>query len=490
MAEITSSTETTYDYSMLGSFGSEATQSLNGDMISKIRAAEEKAILDPIKEKLADIDLESEKIVEIGEKVNEFLEVMKPFDLYTSGISAFDQISASTVGDSVLFDAIDTSKLENGITSVSISQLAQKDVYQTTTFSDNTALIADGQDAGDKISITVGGTTYDFSTEGKSYNDLASDIDMTDGIDASVEQVGDNIYRIIIKSSETGTANALTITETGVDLGLTTDSDLDGIPDNKMLSAQNLIANVDGVEYNTSSNTITIDGNLQITATKVGDSTLSIQKDYSGLASSFQMMADSYNELVDLINDEIYSAESSISDKSTLRDLVSGIKNLFFEQFGADVPEFGTQVDEYGDIVYSHSNVTNNDKSVFNYGFSFDEDGHMQIDNTVLNEAISNNPEELEKIFTGTVENQGLGTLLKEYLDNLDSMDGMLTTYSTNMLDRRTNLEEDKEKTIETLDTKYDAMVQQFIEYANLIAQMEASFGGLQMMIAQSTASD
>ena len=55
----------------------------------------------------------------------------------------------------------------------------------------------------------------------------------------------------------------------------------------------------------------------------------------------------------------------------------------------------------------------------------------MQIDNTVLNEAISNNPEELEKIFTGTVENQGLGTLLKEYLDNLDSMDGMLTTYST-----------------------------------------------------------
>ena len=38
--------------------------------------------------------------------------------------------------------------------------------------------------------------------------------------------------------------------------------------------------------------------------------------------------------------------ESSISDKSTLRDLVSGIKNLFFEQFGADVPEFGTQVDD------------------------------------------------------------------------------------------------------------------------------------------------
>ena len=48
------------------------------------------------------------------------------------------------------------------------------------------------------------------------------------------------------------------------------------------------------------------------------------------------------------------------------------------------------------------------------------------------------------------------------------------------MLDRRSNLEEDKEKTIETLDVKYDAMVQQFIEYANLIAQMEASFGGLQ----------
>jgi hypothetical protein len=65
MAEITNNTAPSYDYSMIGSFGSEATQSVNGEMINKIRAAEEKAVLDPITKDLENWELESEKITEL-----------------------------------------------------------------------------------------------------------------------------------------------------------------------------------------------------------------------------------------------------------------------------------------------------------------------------------------------------------------------------------------------------------------------------------------
>ncbi len=491
MAEITSTTETSYDYSMIGSFGSEATQSLNGDMINKIRAAEEKAVIDPIDERLSNIELESEKIDEIQSKINEFMDVMDSFYLYSSGTNVFDQISASTTGDSVIFDAVNISDLENGVTSVSVSQLAQKDVYQTTGFTDPDALVNGGQDAGDTLSIEIGGVQHDFSTVGKTYTELASEIDQIEGIDASVEQVGDNEYKLVIKSTETGTTNSLNITETGINLGLTEDLNGDGNPDGRVLAAQNSIVTVDGITYNTSSNTVTVDGNLKITATKLGDASLSIEKDYSSLSTAFDAMAAKYNELVDMVNEEIYSSDTVISDKSSLRNILSTVKDLFFQQYGADTPTFGSQVDEYGDIVYDYSNVTNNDKSIFNYGFSFDKDGYMVIDSAILNDAIADNPEELRKIFVGSAENEGLGTLLKETLDDFDSYNGgLITSYLDSMTSRKEKLEEDRESAIDTLDAKYGLMAQQFTEYASIIAQMEASFSGLQMMIAQSTASD
>ena len=69
---------------------------------------------------------------------------------------------------------------------------------------------------------------------------------MTDGMMLRLSRLEITFIGSSSKSSETGTANALTITETGVDLGLTTDSDLDGIPDNKMLSAQILLQTLTG----------------------------------------------------------------------------------------------------------------------------------------------------------------------------------------------------------------------------------------------------
>lgn len=438
--------------------GSSGSNGLSQELIDKLKAAESKAKIDPYTTKLEDWDKELEKITTIETKVKELLSSISNYDLYKSTANAFEQVTANTSGTSAVFSATDTGGLTEGAVTVDITKLAQKDVYQTSTFTDKSVQIDGGNDTGDKISIQVGtSTAIDFTTVGKTYQQLADDINAATGIAASVEAVGDNSYRLVIKSEASGTSSALTITQTGVDLGL-------GIIANHTLSAQNLEAKVDGVAYNVSSNTLTIQGNLNMTAVSTGISTISLQKDTSAIASGLESFVTQYNELVTLINDEAFSEDSPISDISSLKMIMGTIKDTLFGSYGLS-----------------------EDQNIFNYGFSLDQNGQISIDSTVFASAISNNFDDLKSLFVGVAEKPGIGTVLKEYLDGLDGYDGALTQYGETMASNKTKIEADKTKAQELLDSKYSLMAQQFASYTAMITQMEAAFGGLKMMIQQST---
>ena len=519
--------------------GSSGSTGLSQDVIDKLKEADGKAHVEPFTTKLETWDKELEKITEIETKVDELLSKIKSFDLYASGANAFEQVTASTTGTSAVFNAVDVSGLTPGSNSVNITQLAQRDVYQTSTFSDKDVQVADGNDSGDKISVTVAGTTYDFSTEGKTYQELADDMNLNEKLTVSVEQVEDNSYRMVIKSTDSGESNALTISQTGVALGISsqvksatyanTAIQIDGggdsgdkitvngidftteaksielladdINDNSnfnasvsngqlvitrvdnadvsivetgvnmgfssaVLTAQNMEAQVDGIDYDVSSNTITIQGNLTMTAIETGTSTISVQQDDSTIMPTLEDFVTTYNELVTLVDDELYSADSPIEDLGSLRMMMGSIKDMLF--------------DSYGDT---------DEENIFNYGFSLDETGYMSLDAEIFGAAVSNNFDNLKELFIGKAEDEGLGTALKSYLDGLDSYDGLLSSYGERMADRKTTLEEDKEEAQTALDSKYSLMSLQFASYTAIITQMENSFGGMKMMMDQSTAS-
>ncbi|MCD4757912.1 MAG: flagellar filament capping protein FliD [Arcobacteraceae bacterium] len=447
------------DYSSLGSFATGSAASLNGDLIQKLYDAEAKSRVEPLEKSLELWNTEKEKIAEINTKVNELITAVKPFDLFVNGNNAFEQISATTTGSSAVFDAADVGALKEGTYQVNISQLAQKDVWQS-----NAQTLAASQTVMVAETLTINGE--DFNTDGLTLQELAEQINLYSSYaSASVEQTGDDAYRLVLKSSEPGTANALTIgglAATTLGFDDATDTDLDGVPDNHALVAQNMKATVDGVPYDVSSNSVQVDGNLKITATEVGTSTLSITNDDSSIVPAVQEMATKYNELLALITEEIYSEESSVQDKSSLKSIVNDIKNMMFQEYGL------------------------NDSSLLNIGFSFDKTGLLEIDTTVLGKALTDDPDSVKDLFIGVAEDKGFGTMLKESLDDLNSYNGLFDTYSTNMDSRKTKLEEDKEQAVKNLDTKYDTMAAQFAAYGSIISQMEASFGGLKMMIEQS----
>lgn len=608
--------------------GSAGSASLNQDLIDKLKEAERKSTVEPIENDLEDWTKEQEKFQEIMTKSNELLDAIKPFDLFASGgITAFDQKSANVTGSSVIFDAVDVSSIDQGTTTVNVSQLAQKDVFQTVSFSDKDEQVAGGNDTGDMLVLTQSGrpvyqsdvkidsastiidpaggditiningsdrvfeitgtTTYKdlmnqidadtdlsatitisgrlsisaedesteltitenisntmgisrgekFSTEGVTYDQLAKQINANSNYNATIETVGTDLSRLVIKSAETGLDNALEISQKGIDLGLATytststingadpladglsitidgetfttagddynsfiakidasgtfSASLDGdklvvkredgsdlkvtsddlnlglTNNNHTLKAQNMLATVDGIDYDTSSNVIVVNGGLKITAVEVNEpgttSTISIQNDTSAIGSLLDDFVSKYNEFMELVNTELYSAESSIEDKAALRTVVQGIKENLFENYGSS-----------------------DDLNVFNFGIEVDKTGYLSLDKAKFNEAVENDIESLQSLFIGSAEKEGAGTSLKEYLDSLDSLDGLLYGYETSMNTRKSTLEENKEEAQETLDNKYAQLSSQFAAYTAIITQFENQFSGLKMMIEQS----
>lgn len=437
--------------------GTSGSAGLSQELIDKLKDAEKKAKVEPIETKLETWDKELEKFGEIEAKINELFASVKTLDLFNNtGTNAFEQIVANTSGTSAIFEAVDTSLLNEGMTTINVTQLAKRDVYQTETFTSASDTISSNTD--DKISISIGGATAVEFSLNQSYTSLAEEINATTGLSANIEKVGDSDYRIIIKSTDSGTANALTITPAGTDvLGLST-------PANHVQPAQNMQAEVDGIDYDVSSNSITIQGGLNVTAVALGTSTINIEKDNTAIAPALQEFVTKYNELVDMVDAELFNAETPLEDLSSMRMILSTIKDTFFGGYGED-----------GDL------------RVFNYGFELDKTGKMSINSEKLGDAVLNNLDDLKSLFIGTAENKGLGTLLKERIDEMKFSDGLLSLYGDGMTKRKETLEADKTKAVEQIDARYLQLAQQFAAYTAIISQMENSFSGLKMMIQQST---
>lgn len=417
--------------------------SLNSDMLEKFKAVDRKATVEPIEKKLEKFESEKKVISDVTTKVNELFDAVKVFSLNQStGANAFQQKSANVSGDGVVFDSDDLSSLKTGSMRVQVQKLAQKDVWQSNPISGSKT---DTVNAG---IITINGTNIDTST--MSYTKLTEEINKISGVQASLVDSSDGKFRLAIKSTETGTANKITI---GGGFGFT-----------NVLPAQDMKLTADGVNYSSSSNTITIDG-LKITATKeTGDSTINIENDTTTLSDQMKNFADKFNELRATIENEIYSADASVDNKGALRDMLATVKN---ELFGTGSGK----------------------QSIFDFGFSLDEkSGDIIFNKKDFEASIKNGTADLEALFAGTADKKGIATSMDELIST-NGVTKSLLDYEINMLEREERLKKDKETAETTLDNKYSLMAQQFASYGVMINQMESSFSGLKMLILQSQAS-
>ncbi|MCT7470002.1 flagellar filament capping protein FliD [Aliarcobacter cryaerophilus] len=432
--------------------------SLNSDMLEKLKAVDRKATVEPIEKKLEKFESEKKVISDVTTKVNELFDAVKVFSLNQStGTNAFQQKSANVSGDGVVFDSDDLNALKTGSLRVEVKELAQKDVWQSKPIvdADGKAISKDSKVDKGILDIKLGGgTSIPINTTGKTYSELVTEINKIDGVQASLVEDSTGKFRLSIKSSETGSANKITI-----DGAASTHFGFANV-----LSAQDMQLKADGVDYSSSSNTVTIDG-LKITATKKGgDSTINIENDTTTLSAQMKNFADKFNELRATIENEIYSADASVDNKGALRDMLATVKN---ELFGTGSGK----------------------QSIFDFGFSLDEkSGDIIFNKKDFEASIKNGTADLEALFAGTADKKGIATSMDELIST-NGVTKSLLDYEINMLEREERLKKDKETAETTLDNKYSLMAQQFASYGVMINQMESSFSGLKMLILQSQAS-
>lgn len=80
--------------------------------------------------------------------------------------------------------------------------------------------IEDGSDETDSLTFTNSdGTSYEFTTSGKSYEELAEEIAAIDGLNADIVETTDSEYQLVVAISD----GASSLTQNGVDLNYSTD---------------------------------------------------------------------------------------------------------------------------------------------------------------------------------------------------------------------------------------------------------------------------
>lgn len=307
-----------------------------------------------------------------------------------------------------------------------------------------------------KVTIESGDNVYEFETYGKTYKQLFDEMNSVEGIDVSLAKVTKDSNRIAIKSGEAGTENALKITQNNVELGLGDEKKA------HVVKAQDMVANIDGIDYVNSSNTMEIKPGLMMTAVSAGKSSINIDRDDGTIMPAIMNFVDKYNSLTSELNNATINPQSPVNDKSTLRMIQSGIKNILMQSYGK-----------------------NGENNLFVNGLGFDKEGKLNVDQGKLNNAISANYGLIKEMFVGNsvTMTQGMGTKMTEYVDSLDGFGGSLGLYESNLGHRREVLEKDKKSAMAQLDQKYEDLATKYAAYADVINKMETSFKGFQNMV-------
>jgi flagellar hook-associated protein 2 len=371
-----------------------------------------------------------------------------------------------STGASNILDASIEDGTTKGTYSIVVEQLATKNkIGSSTQTSSSTALGLSGS-----FSIGIsGGTTASISVESTdTLTSIATKINAqssTTNVTASVLQVSDSSYELVLTTADTGetiTVSNATDSTAATDLGLI---DSSGDIANTLVAAQDAKFTVDGVEMTRSSNTISdaIDGvtfNLYEASTSAV--TLEIASNLTDIKSAITAFVSAYNELEDFITSETArGSDGTAEDGATLINdaYLRAIKN------------------KLSDIL--DSSVTNSDGdllSLSTLGITLNSDGTLSLDEDTLNTALTDDLDDVQALLGLNMTSSSDSLSLLRYTSESASMAATL------------NFEMNEDGTIESVSVNGDSSL--FTVSGNTITGASGSaYEGLVMVYSGSSGS-
>lgn len=424
-----------------------ASSILTQDVIDGLKDADESVQIKPLTLK---IDKNTKKQADIT-ALTTLVSTLKTSYADVANETAMLKRTVSAAGSGSVTANVEAGVAEQTVR-LSVSQLAQVDSYQSKGFKSRSETLKDitsdqslTLSVGDKsVDIKVGASTTleDIINQ---INDGAGDV-----LKASIVNTGgENGYKMILQSKESGEKNQIKFsvkgddptaadgakkvlsalgfnaTETAVkdDKGTTTGFDFSfnftASEAKQLQKAQDAKFNFNGIDITRSSNSVDdlivgVTFNLNnvdeknSTTGALKESVITIGKDTDAVVKSLKSMVTAYNDLISNISTATsYDRENGVAGTLNGMSEITGIKRKLQNLFES----------------------SNSDgKSLQNFGFSFTEKGVLSVDESKLKDTISKDYEGFKSFFTNSTEYKNAGVFGTETINTTlkDNISGTL----------------------------------------------------------------
>ncbi|WP_434621875.1 flagellar filament capping protein FliD [Azospirillum sp. B2RO_4] len=320
--------------------------------------------------------------------VNDAIDGLRNRSVSTGSSSNLFSQRTAYVGDDDVFSATVDDDTEVGTYSVVVQQLATKHKIAADGVDSKTdALGYSGSftlQAADGSAVTISMESDDSLTD---LRDAINANKSTSGVSASIVQVSDSSYQLILTANNTGEEISLTDDGAGVlsSLGLT---DSDGAIKNELVAVQDAIVEIDGVTVTRSSNTIddAIEGVTLNLYSASPDTAISMEvaTDLSSIKSAITSFVDAYNEYRDFVltqqattSDGTASSDATLFSDTLLRQIVRSVNSAL------------------------NTSITTDDGTVLSMaslGISFNSSNELELDEDTLNSILSTDVDAVKQL--------------------------------------------------------------------------------------------
>ncbi|HEF3536299.1 TPA: flagellar filament capping protein FliD [Campylobacter upsaliensis] len=381
---------------------------LTQETIDKLKKAEEAGRVEPYKKKVEENAAKQKDLTEIKTK-------LLAFQTAVSSLGDATAFAARKVSSSIKDNPAASLSADAGVAlqsmKVNVTQLAEKDVYQSKALTTDTGLVNANLKNEVKLTFFQNGKEYTVTIDKTTtYKDLADKISTaSDGnIVAKIINTGEKPdgYRLSLTSKETGEENAISFypgsknkdgkyeekqeakeifKKLGWELNdKTKPNDVDkdkkgyGIKDqtNHLKKAQNAEFTMDGIKMVRPSNTITDIGvGLTLTLNKTGEVNFEVQQDTEAVTKAMEDLVNAYNDLVANLNASTdFNSETGM--KGTLQGVseVNSIRSTLISALFDSVPVEGVVKDKNGNDMNATVMLSMQD-----FGLKISESGNLSF---------------------------------------------------------------------------------------------------------------
>ena len=391
--------------------------------------------------------------------------------------SYFDDRTA-TSEDTKLFTASATASAVLGNYEIEVAGLAKANKVRSTGFTDSSSVVGTGS-----MTITSGSNSFTLTVDSSSdtlaeIRDAINDSSSNNFVSATIVNVDDGSggteSRLVLTTKNVGAANALTITVDDDDLNDTDASGLSHLATANLVQldpAQDAVVKIDGQAVTRSSNTISdaIDGvTLELlTETETPGTTtgLTIGTDTASVFSSVASFVTSYNKMIEVFNqlssyDPTTGVSGTLFGDATLRSIENQVRR-----------EITNTVDSL------NGSITN----LVDIGITTTDSGALKLDSTILKGAISDNMDDLAKLFSSE---DGIATRLDSLVDSYVKSTGVLGSRTSSLNDQVQDITEQRIALENRLASLESRLLAQFTALDTLVSQLNSTSTYLSQQLA------